>query len=141
MIPACPALWLAALGWSPAMPVLMVLPGIIDAEILFGRGTGPYAATPSTLLGVVFFQGPAASLSLHRPAATLEVPTFLAIGVFTAILLEALHRAIAILTGERAGLAAALPGSAPPPRSAPRRSANPSTVPATTCSALRSRRG
>jgi two-component sensor histidine kinase len=107
MVLACFALRLAALGGSAAMPFLMFLPGIIAAGILFDRGTGIFATILSTLLGVGFFQGSAASLRLDGPAEILEVLTFLAIGIFTAILLESLHRAIANLDEERAGLAAA----------------------------------
>lgn len=107
MVLACLALRLALLGRDPAMPYLMFLPAIMGAGIVFDRGTGVYASLLSAGLAVWFFVPPAFSFLIAEPTALVELFVFLAIALFTATLLEALHRALSSLATERAELASA----------------------------------
>ncbi|MBU8540948.1 sensor histidine kinase [Falsiroseomonas tokyonensis] len=95
---------LLLLGPGPEMPFLMFMPAIMASGIVFDRGAGIYASLLSTALGVWFFLPPSRSLVITEATVLLEVAVFLGIALFTAALLEAMHRALASLAAERAGL-------------------------------------
>jgi two-component sensor histidine kinase len=107
LVLACFGLRVLVMGWSDGVPFLMFLPGIIAAGLLFDRGTGLYATGLSAVLGIVYFLPPSGELRIQGPGEAAEVGTFVGVAIFTALLLEALHRALASLLHERAELAAA----------------------------------
>jgi two-component sensor histidine kinase len=107
LVLACFGLRVAILGWSPAMPFLLFMPGIVTAGLLFDRGTGLFATAASALLGIIYFLPPSGRLLVGGAPQVVEVVTFLGVGIFTAVVLEALHRAISRLARERLHLAEA----------------------------------
>ncbi|MGK7871261.1 sensor histidine kinase [Falsiroseomonas sp. E2-1-a20] len=107
LVLACFGVRVAVLGWVPPMPFLLFMPGIITAGLLFDRGTGLFATAASALLGIIYFLPPSGVLQVGGAAQAVEVMTFLSVGIFTAVVLEALHRAISRLAAERASLAEA----------------------------------
>jgi two-component sensor histidine kinase len=107
LVLVCLGVRVAILGWSPSMPFLLFVPGIMAAGLLFDRGTGLFATAASAVLGIIYFLPPSGALQVNGPAQLVEVATFLGVGIFTAALLESLHRAISRLASERAELAAA----------------------------------
>lgn len=107
LVLACLLGRLALLGHATAMPYMLFMPGIIAAGVLFDRGTGFVATVASAGLGLWYFVPPQRSLAVTELPVLFELATFLAIGFFTATLLEALHHAISSLASERAELSRA----------------------------------
>jgi two-component sensor histidine kinase len=97
------ALW----GMVPRAPFLLFFPSVILAGVFFDRGTAIYASLLSAAVAAWFFFEPLRSLAVADPADVVAVLVFIAITVFTAYLLEALHQSLESLAEKRAKLAAA----------------------------------
>jgi two-component system, sensor histidine kinase PdtaS len=77
-----------------SVPFLLFFPAIILAALLFDRGNGLYAVALSTILAVYFFIEPGGTFAITRPGDLLAVVMFVASGAVTAVMIEALHKAL-----------------------------------------------
>ncbi len=91
-----------------AVPFLLFFPAIILAALLFNRGNGLYAVALSTILAVYFFIEPERSFAITRPGDLLSVVLFVATGSVTAVMIEALHKALEDIRVSHASLTIAL---------------------------------
>ncbi|SDC90504.1 sensor histidine kinase [Belnapia rosea] len=107
IVVVCLLLRLWIFGHQPGLPFLMFFPAVILVGLAFDRGTGVYAALLSGLLSVWFLVEPTGSLGIDKASDLLALILFLAIALFTAFVMEALHVALRRLAQERQGLAIA----------------------------------
>lgn len=89
------ALRLAIFGEGPGYPFLLFFPVVVLAGVLFDRGTGIYAAILSSILATWLFVPRLGSLEFNTPVDLLATGVYLAITLFVACLMEALHVAFA----------------------------------------------
>ncbi|WP_043360496.1 sensor histidine kinase [Belnapia sp. F-4-1] len=107
LVVICLGLRLWIFGNKPGLPFLLFFPAVIVAGLAFDRGTGIYAALLSGAFAVWFLLEPGGLLRITDASDLLALMIFLAIALFTAFLMEALHVALRRLAQERAGLALA----------------------------------
>jgi two-component system, sensor histidine kinase PdtaS len=107
LVLTCLGLRLWIFGRQPGLPFLFFFPAVIIAGIVFDRGTGIYAGLLSGALAVLFLFEPLGVFSIARATDLLSLFLFLAIALFTALVMEALHVALRRLAQERADLASA----------------------------------
>jgi two-component sensor histidine kinase len=106
LVGAAVTLRLVILGEGPGYPFLFFFPVVVFAGVLFDRGTGIYAAILSSILAVWLFVPQLSSLEFGSPADLLAAGIYLAITLFVACLMEALHVAFATVASSRQQLAA-----------------------------------
>ena len=104
---SAPARWLAAAGlvlaafgiryWlfgpTPVLPYLLFFPAIIISAVILDRGSGIFATLLSAPLALYNFVEPIGTLKIPNTEAGLSIGLFVAVGLFIAILTEALHLA------------------------------------------------
>jgi two-component sensor histidine kinase len=73
---------------------LMFVPAVIVSSFLFDRGSGFFAVALSSVIGIYFFVEPAGSFGLHHVGEVVRLVTFIAIGLLTASVIEALRKAV-----------------------------------------------
>lgn len=108
LVVAILGLRLLLFGTNPAFPFLLFFPTVILSAMLFDRGTAIFDTLFSALLGLWFIIEPARSHPIpviFDPSLSLLV--FVAVGLFTAFLLEAWHVAFETLADNAASLEAA----------------------------------
>jgi two-component sensor histidine kinase len=74
-------------------PFLLFFPVIILSGVVFGRGTSFFATLLSATIAAYYFLSPESSLGVERAQDVVALVLFIAIGIATAVLIEALHRA------------------------------------------------
>jgi two-component sensor histidine kinase len=78
--------------YSPGSPFLLFFLGIIVCSALFDHGTGIYSVLLSAALAKWFFIEPLGTLDLRGGPELFGMSVFIAIGLITATMFEALHR-------------------------------------------------
>jgi two-component system, sensor histidine kinase PdtaS len=91
----------ALFGESHQSPYLLLYPAVVVAGVVFDRGTGIFATLLGGGLAVWLFVEPTRSFAVASGADVVALLVFLAIGLFTAFLLESLHIALTSLADER----------------------------------------
>jgi two-component sensor histidine kinase len=88
---------LAALGQLAGdfgrYPFLLFFPAIILSGVVFDRGTSLFATLASAALAAYYFLPPQRSLAVAEAKDVVALALFIAIGIATSVLIEALHRA------------------------------------------------
>jgi hypothetical protein len=74
-------------------PFLLFFPVIILSGVVFNRGTSFFATLLSAAISAYYFLPPQRSLGIEQAHDVVALALFIAIGIATAILIEALHRA------------------------------------------------
>ena len=100
------ALRIGLTEYLPSFPYLLFIPAIIVNAILFNRGTGLYTALLSAALAAYFFVDPIGNLQAGDPRQAIGLVVYLAIGLTTASIIEALHSTLHDLTQANRRLAA-----------------------------------
>ncbi|HEV7266155.1 MAG TPA: DUF4118 domain-containing protein [Falsiroseomonas sp.] len=100
------ALRVLIFGWNPGYPFLLFFPVVVITGVLFDRGTGVYAAILSSALAVWLFVPPLGRLGFDNPFDVIGAAIYLAITLFIAFLMEALHVAFATVARSRERIAA-----------------------------------
>ena len=83
---------LALHAWFPGSPFLLFFLAIILCSALFDHGAGVFAVLLSAALAKWFLIDPTGTLNLVRSEDIVGLSVFIAIGVMSAAILEALHR-------------------------------------------------
>jgi PAS domain S-box-containing protein len=86
-------------------PFLFFLPAIVLASFLFDRGSGFLATFVSTGLAIYFFIEPRDTFVLRNIGEVVGVSAFLAVGLFTAAVIEALRTTVDDLVASEESLA------------------------------------
>ena len=82
-------------GLTPDLPFLCFFSAVIVASVIFDRGSGFFAMALSAVLVIYFFTDPPFNFALENKADIINVVLFCLVGVFIAIVTEALHAAYA----------------------------------------------
>ena len=91
----CLRLALASLDAPERLPLFLVfMPGVILAAVIFDRGSGFLAVALSSVLGLFSFVEPVGFLALTHPGDIVRLVFFVMVGVFTAVVVEALRSTV-----------------------------------------------
>jgi two-component sensor histidine kinase len=74
-------------------PFLLFFPVIILSGVVFDRGTSLFATLLSAALAAYYFLPPQRGLGVEEASDVVALALFIAIGIATSVLIEALHRA------------------------------------------------
>jgi two-component sensor histidine kinase len=83
---------LALHAWFPGSPFLLFFLAIILCSALFDHGAGMFSVMLSAVLAKWFLIEPAGTLNVERAEDIVGISVFIAIGLISAAVLEALHR-------------------------------------------------
>ncbi|MGG5824083.1 sensor histidine kinase, partial [Falsiroseomonas sp. HW251] len=90
-------------GPTPVLPYLLFFPAIITSAVILDRGSGIFATLLSAALALYNFVEPIGTFQIADTETALSISLFIVIGLFIAILTEALHLAyVEVDEGRRA---------------------------------------
>ncbi|MFC7739193.1 sensor histidine kinase [Roseomonas sp. GCM10028921] len=78
-------------GEQVALPFLLFFPSIIVSAVLFDRGSGIFATLLSAALALYYFVPPVHSFAIPNTETAVSITLFLIVGLFIALVTEALH--------------------------------------------------
>jgi hypothetical protein len=87
------AAWAKLAGEFGRYPFLLFFPVTIRSGVVFGRGTSFFATLLSATFAGYYFLSPERTLRVEQVQDVVALVLFTAIGIATAVLIEALHRA------------------------------------------------